>query len=178
MTKQSVAVVVDSAVKGVNLTTLQQALTSAAGVDTTRGDTISVTSMPFDTTAAKTAKQQLAAAASAKTRDQFFGMIKTAAIALLVLLVLGVAFLMSRKRTTTERETLDLELFENAHRLPAAIAAGSSAAASGHVLPAGPDLQGGTPELVERRHAVHALVERQPDEVAELLRGWLADRRG
>jgi flagellar M-ring protein FliF len=178
VTKQSVAVVVDSSVKGVNLTTLQQALTSAAGVDTTRGDTISVTSMPFDTTAAKTAKQQLAAAASAKSRDQFFGMIKTAAIALLVLLVLGLAFLMSRKSSTTERETLDLELFENAHRLPAAIAAGSSAAAAGHVLPAGPDLQGGSPELVERRTAVHALVERQPDEVAELLRGWLADRRG
>jgi flagellar M-ring protein FliF len=174
--KQSVAVVVDSAVKGVNLTTLQQALSSAAGVDTTRGDTISVTSMAFDTTAAKTAKQQLAAAASAKSRDQFFGMIKTAAIALLVLLILGLAFLMSRKRSTTEREMLDLELFENAHRLPQAIAAGSSGSA--HALPAGPDLDGGTPELAERRQAVHALVERQPDEVAELLRGWLADRRG
>ena len=81
--------------------------------------------MPFDTTAAKAAKQQLAAAASAKSRDQFYGMIKTAAIALLVLLILGLAFLMSRKRSTTERETLDLELFENAQRLPAAIAAGS-----------------------------------------------------
>ena len=134
--------------------------------------------MPFDTTAAKTAKQQLAAAASAKTprpvlRDDQDRRHRAARPA-------G-----PRRRVpdepqapTTERETLDLELFENAHRLPAAIAAGSSAAATGHVLPAGPDLQGGSPELVERRHAVHALVERQPDEVAELLRGWLADRRG
>ncbi len=176
--KQSVAVVVDSAVKGVNLTSLQQALTSAAGVDTTRGDTISVTSMPFDTTAAKAAKQQLAAAASAKSRDQFFGMIKTAAIALA-----GAA--------------------DPRHRVPDEPQAGHDRAgdprprgvreraphprrASRPAQPAAPGstpcrpvpTSSGSPELVERRQAVHALVERQPDEVAELLRGWLADRRG
>jgi flagellar M-ring protein FliF len=178
--KQSVSIVVDSAVKNVNLSGLQQSLSAAAGVDTTRGDTIAVTSMAFDTTAAATAKKQLAAAASAKSRDQFFGMIKTAAVALLVLLVLGLAFLMSRKRPTTERELLELEMFENAQRMPLAIGAGAGGIASGGMsaLPAGPDLGSANPELTERRQAVHALVERQPDEVAELLRGWLADRRG
>ncbi len=175
--KQSVAVVVDSAVKGANLTSLQQAVGSAAGIDATRGDTISVTSMAFDTTAATTAKKQLAAAASAKSRDQFFSLIKTAAIALLVLLVLGVAFVMSRKRGSTERELIELEMIENAQRMPVAIGAGAGLGAS-NALGAGPDLGGATGELSERRQAVHALVERQPDEVAELLRGWLADRRG
>jgi flagellar M-ring protein FliF len=176
--KQSVAVVVDSTVKNADLTKLQQAVSTAAGVDTTRGDTVSVTSMPFDTTAATAAKKQLQAAASAKTRDQFFGLIKTAAVVLLVLLVLGLAFVMSRKRPTTERELLELEMFENAQRMPMAIGAGAGVPAANHALPAGPEFGGGSAELVERRHAVHALVERQPDEVAELLRGWLADRRG
>lgn len=175
--KQSVSIVVDSAVKGVNLSSLQQSLSAAAGVDPTRGDTIAVTSMAFDTTAAATAKKQLAAAASAKSRDQFFSLIKTAAVVLLVLLVLGLAFLMSRKRSTSERELLDLEMFENAQRMPLAIGAGSAASAGHAALPVGPEL-GGSAELSERRQAVHALVERQPDEVAELLRGWLADRRG
>jgi flagellar M-ring protein FliF len=176
--KQSVAVVIDSSVKGTNLATLQQAVSTAAGVDTTRGDTISVTSMAFDTTAATTAKKQLAAAASAKSRDQFFGIIKTAAVVLLILLVLGAAFVMSRRRPNTERELLELEMFENAQRIPAAIGAGSGAIGSYDALPAGPDLGGANAELNGRRQAVHALVERQPDEVAELLRGWLADRRG
>jgi hypothetical protein len=31
---------------------------------------------------------------------------------------------------------------------------------------------------MRRKDDLVALVERQPDEVAELLRGWLADRRG
>jgi flagellar M-ring protein FliF len=176
--KQSIAVVVDSSVKNANLTTLQQAVSTAAGVDTARGDTISVTSMPFDTTAAATAKKQLAAAASAKSRDQFFGMIKTASVVLLVLLVLGLAFLMSRKKTGSERELLELERIENAQRMPMAIGAGAGAGMGAHALPSGPELGGASPELTERRQAVHALVERQPDEVAELLRGWLADRRG
>jgi flagellar M-ring protein FliF len=176
--KQSVAVVVDSSVKNADLTKLQQAISTAAGVDATRGDTVSVTSMPFDTTAAASAKKELQAAASAKSRDQFFGLIKSAAVVLLVLLVLGAAFIMSRKRPTTERELLELEMFENAQRMPAAIGAGAGVGAMNHALPAGPELGGATAELAERRQAVHALVERQPDEVAELLRGWLADRRG
>ncbi|MFL6099157.1 MAG: hypothetical protein ACJ71T_04290, partial [Actinomycetales bacterium] len=90
----------------------------------------------------------------------------------------GAAFIMSRKRPTTERELLELEMFENAQRMPAAIGAGAGVGAVSHALPAGPELGGATAELAERRQAVHALVERQPDEVAELLRGWLADRRG
>jgi flagellar M-ring protein FliF len=69
-------------------------------------------------------------------------------------------------------------MFENAQRIPAAIGAGSGAIGSYDALPAGPDLGGANAELNGRRQAVHALVERQPDEVAELLRGWLADRRG
>ncbi len=178
--KQSVSIVVDSAVKNVNLTSLQQSLSAAAGVDTTRGDTIAVTSMAFDTTAAATAKKQLAAAASAKSRDQFFAMIKTAAVVLLVLLVLGLAFLMSRKRPDDRARAARAR---DVRERPADAAGDRRRCrwlASGGMsaLPAGPDLSGANPELTERRQAVHALVERQPDEVAELLRGWLADRRG
>ena len=96
-----------------------------------------------------------------------------------MLLVLGLAFLMSRKRPTAERELLELEMFENAQRMPLAIGAGSGAM-GGPARPAGRTGRwvAANPELTERRQAVHALVERQPDEVAELLRGWLADRRG
>ena len=78
--KQSVAVVVDSAGQG------RQPDQPAAGgqpprpASTPRAATRSRSpAWPFDTTAAATAKKQLAAAASAKSRDQFFSMIKTAA---------------------------------------------------------------------------------------------------
>jgi flagellar M-ring protein FliF len=30
---------------------------------------------------------------------------------------------------------------------------------------------------VEKRDEINAMVDKQPDEVAQLLRGWLADRR-
>jgi flagellar M-ring protein FliF len=35
-----------------------------------------------------------------------------------------------------------------------------------------------TAERAERQREIAALVEKQPEEVAQLLRGWLADRRG
>ncbi len=58
--RQSIAVVVDSKALGaVNITDLRDAVTAAAGIDVTRGDTLSVNQMPFDTSSAEAATAAL-----------------------------------------------------------------------------------------------------------------------
>jgi flagellar M-ring protein FliF len=178
--KQSVAVVVDSAVKGVNLTDLQTMVSTAAGIDTTRGDTLSVTSMSFDTTAAAKAATELKQARSEEQRAQLFSYAKQGAIGLVLLLAVLLAWVTRRKRRA-ERQSeafLQLERVEQAAALGTSAPAAIESAGSVPALEGGPDAGGAPTQQMRRKDDLAALVERQPDEVAELLRGWLADRRG
>jgi flagellar M-ring protein FliF len=44
-------------------------------------------------------------------------------------------------------------------------------------MPGGPDEEAAA-EREARQQEITSLVEQQPEEVAQVLRGWLADRRG
>jgi flagellar M-ring protein FliF len=182
--KQSVAVVVDSSVKGVQLADLETMVTSAAGIDTARGDTLSVTSMSFDTTATAKAAEEIKQAQAVQQREQLFGYVKQGAIALVLLLAALLAWVTRRKRRA-ERQSeafLELERVEQASSMGRAI--GSESHAAIESADGAPALEGGAGSdsapggQMRRKDDLAALVERQPDEVAELLRGWLADRRG
>ena len=182
--KQSVAVVVDSAVKNVQPAQLQQMITTAAGIDTVRGDTVSVTSMSFDTATAAAATKELAAARAGEERDQLFAYIKQGAIALVLLVVALLAWVTRRKRAKNgaSQELIELERVEARSQALGAIASqrrdGLGEGAALAALGAGANssmAQWANPG--RRREDIADLVERQPDEVAELLRGWLADRR-
>lgn len=178
--RMSVAVLLDEKAAGsVDTAQVQQMVANAAGTDTARGDTVSVSTMPFDETAQQQAKKELAAAAKAKDRDTLKGYVKDIVLVVVGLLALFLGLRRARKsqRTSVLSPTERLELDE-ARRLlalqaaqtepePAAVTAGTSPAApaAAHAIPT--DV---TSQLGE-------LVERQPEEVAQLLRGWLADRR-
>jgi flagellar M-ring protein FliF len=178
---QSVSVVVDSKATGVNLTNLTSAISAAAGIDPKRGDTISVTQMPFDTSAAAQAAVELKKADAAQKKAQLFGYAKKGVIGLGVAVVLLFLFLSFKKKAgqASAQELLQLDLVEQ--RATAALpgAAERQALDAAGTVPALESGTGPTPATPQRRKDdVLALVERQPDEVAELLRGWLADRRG
>lgn len=177
--RQSVSVVVDTKATGVNLATLQQAVSAAVGIDAKRGDTLAVTSLPFDTSATKTAAAELKKADAAQQKAALVGYAKQGATALGILLFLLLVWLKRRKRKPTSDEDLvRLDLLEQ--RAAALVANPERRAldAAGQLptLESSPGSDGGTSG--RRREDVLALVERQPDEVADLLRGWLADRRG
>src|SRR4051795_12449193 len=79
----TVSVVVDSATAGgVNQAQLESLVSNAVGLDTARGDAITVASMAFDTTAADKAAADLAAANAAEKSAQMWSMVKTGGIAL------------------------------------------------------------------------------------------------
>ncbi|GAB3596303.1 flagellar basal-body MS-ring/collar protein FliF [Angustibacter peucedani] len=178
--RQSVSVVVDTKATGVDLTKLESAISTAAGIDTTRGDQLNVTSLPFDTSTATTAAAELKKADAAAQRGQMIEYGKKGAMYLLGGIVL-LLFWLSRKKKKGQRasdELVRLDLVEQ--QATAALplpqqrraldgAGGQPALESADAPSSGPN---------RRKDDVLALVERQPDEVAELLRGWLADRRG
>src|SRR3954468_4439250 len=94
----TVSVVVDSATAGgVNQAQLESLVSNAVGLDTARGDAITVASMAFDTTAADKAAADLAAANAAEKSAQMWSMIKTGGIALGIVLLVLVVWLRSRR---------------------------------------------------------------------------------
>lgn len=172
--KQSVAVVVDqTAAAGIDLNQLTASLTAAAGIDTTRGDTIAVQAMAFDTTSAAAAADALAAADAQTAAAQKQSLIRQAVIAgAALLLVIVIGLLLARRSRRSKREALDigelplmdgpdpdLEL-EDLPEIPPA-------------LPSPAQIDPVAESLAVKRAEIAALADEQPDEVADLLRGWL-----
>jgi len=183
--KLSVAVMINSdAVQGANEAQLQQLISSAVGLDATRGDTIAVSAMSFDKTGAETVKKELDAAQAADKQAAMVSMVKTGALIFGVVVLLLMASIGSRRRSKKLKKALQAEIdrFEaeqaelDAARAMAAIAAGGAAGE----LTAGPPVEI-DPEILareERSREITTLASQQPEDVVTLLRGWLADRRG
>jgi len=172
----SVAVVLDAgADPQITTAAVQQLVSAAAGLDPARGDVVEVSRLAFDTSAAAAADKEFAALAAAERSAQRWALGRTVGIVLLVgLMVLHALRIMRRdRRTQIDPATLELEALQlQALELEdAAVLAASERLA----------LESSVSPEQARRVAVQAevteLVERQPDEVAQLLRGWLADRR-
>ncbi|WP_372594394.1 flagellar basal-body MS-ring/collar protein FliF [Actinotalea sp.] len=171
--RQSVSVVVSDSVPGVDLAGLETSVAAAAGIDTTRGDVVSVTQMTFDTSTAESAQTALAAAEAAASAERTTDLIRTGVIALVVLISIILLVVLGLKRgKQSQRESIDLgdlELLE-ARRLEALEAAQATRA-----LPAAP--AGEVDPMAAKRDDVLAMAAEQPEEVAEVLRSWLVGGR-
>lgn len=167
--RQSISVVVDqTAGAGLNMTDVTALVAAAAGVNAQRGDTVAVSRMAFDTTAAATAKAALAAAAADAKAAQTASLIRQGAIGGAILLVLAVAFIVAkRKSRKARRQALDLGKLQLANDTPLLPFATNDALTL--ALAAAPQVD----EAAVRRAEIGALAEEEPGEVANLLRGWL-----
>lgn len=150
-----------------------QLISAATGINTTRGDTINVSSMPFDTTAATTAAKELAAQKAATASAQRWKYIREGGIAAVIALMVLLAWFKARRRSKAREEATSyvveqLRADAAARAEAQALEASQSMAA---LEPAEPNPAG------EIREELYALVERQPEDVAALLRGWLVEPR-
>jgi flagellar M-ring protein FliF len=174
----SVAVVLDNAADpAITTGAVKQLVVAAAGLDMARGDVVEVNRLAFDTAAAASAEEEFAAMAAAEKAEQRWSLIRTGVVLLVVVLVVLYALRAMRRTSRTvvdlpahELQAHQLSALETEHAAMLAVAAERRALESAPVAPE-----------EARRLAVQAevgeLVERQPEEVAQLLRGWLADRR-
>lgn len=177
--RQSVAVVVDTtAAADAGVPQLTQVVTAAAGIDAERGDTLVVSQLPFDTAGADAAAEELAAAAKAEAAAQRTALIRDGAVALLVLVVLLVLlFVWRRSAKKRARQVVDLGELDAMYRRDDVITQDGAALGPALGAASGPQLvaAGPTPAAL-RRAEVGDLVDQQPTEVAEVLRGWLGER--
>lgn len=153
---------------------LQNLIAATAGIDTDRGDQVNVTTMPFDRSAEEAAKKDLAAADKAEAGAARMDMIRNGGLALAVGLVLLLAWLKGRKRAKARAEATSYVVEQlKQEQLERAAAAQTQMETSAALLAL---------ESVEHsesddmRDELAALVERQPEDVAALLRGWLVER--
>jgi flagellar M-ring protein FliF len=180
----SVAVMLDSATAGgANEAQLQQLVSSAVGLDPARGDSIALSTLAFDKSAANKDAGALADAKKAEQQAQLYAMLKTGGVVGAILLLAFVAWWRSRRRNKKLDNLIRAEVAQsNAERAAIeaanarAIEADGGADARLAIAPAGDD--DSAAEREARQREITSLVEQQPDEVAQVLRGWLADRRG
>jgi flagellar M-ring protein FliF len=181
--KLSVAVLLDSkTAAGTNEARLQQLVSSAVGLDATRGDTIAVSALPFDRSAADASKNELTKTQRDEKQAERYSLIKNGSIAGAIVLLVGVAMFRSRRGNRKLHKLLKAEVAQPNQAAIDAAAARAIEADNGDTvlaLEAKPsDDDSANAEREARQREIADLVEKQPDEVAQLLRGWLADRRG
>lgn len=171
----TVAVVLNSTKAGtVNPSAVQQLVSNAVGLDPTRGDSIQVDTLPFDTSAQAAAQKELADAASAEKMAGYIDLAKKAGLALIVVIVLIV---LMRRRGKKDAAMIDAQ----ASDLPpgAGLLLNPGVSGGTHAIGGGSQLAIEQAESdVNRdrmRSDVAALVDNQPDDVAQLLQSWLAE---
>ncbi|RNL62659.1 flagellar M-ring protein FliF [Nocardioides marmoriginsengisoli] len=168
-----VGVVLDAATaRTIDSNVVQGLITSAVGINPARGDTVQVSTLPFDRTAEKAAKAELAAAAKADASSRQMSLLRNSGLVVLIALIVLLAWLKGRKRAKARAEAtsyvveqLRLDALERANAQPVETSAALLALESTE--------QSETEDMLDE---LAALVERQPEDVAALLRGWLVER--
>jgi flagellar M-ring protein FliF len=172
----TVAVVLDDTVAGnVNQAQVQDLVSNAIGLDVARGDDISVASLAFNDDAAEQAAADMAAAREAEKQAQMWSLIKTGAIGLGIALLVLVVWLRSRRRGEDEDDALEFDddVMAELERLRVA-----STRDETMLLDRAPDNRALELEAAERarvRGEISTMVSERPDEVAQMLRGWLSE---
>jgi len=180
VSRLSVAVLLDDKVK-VAPAEITNLVNAAAGIDGQRGDVVSVQAMAFDRSATEAAAKEQKAAASAKSKAQMLNLVRTGGVVLIVLVVLFLAWRSAKKAGVTR------------YPVPGVLPAGPVPAEALHAaltaIGAAPPADRldavdryesaalPRPAVAEVNDELAELIERQPEEVAAILRGWLADRR-
>jgi flagellar M-ring protein FliF len=161
--RQSVAVVLDTSAKNLPPNAqVQQLVAAALGLDPKRGDTIVVSSTAFDTGAP--------AATATKSSGILGGKSLSTIVAALMLLLITGLLARAARRPKVSAIQLPEVLPAPPARTAQSVALPTAERAA---LPAGsvPGQRAGEASQVDLLQAV----ENQPDDVAHLLRGWLAD---
>jgi flagellar M-ring protein FliF len=199
--RQTVSVILDSnAQAGVPIADIEQQVAAAAGINAARGDIVEVTEVPFSTVEADAAAAAAARADDYAARDQMLSTIRS--VVTVVVVALGLLYGYRKLRGPVRTE----ELIPLEHLALASGADGEygddvlelDEEDYVEIEPAQVTVEGEedvSTVLVSRRHrteldrlpgmeermAAHAdisdLIDRQPDDVAQLLRSWMAEPR-
>jgi flagellar M-ring protein FliF len=184
--RQTVSVAVNkAAAAGLNVTTVSDLVASAAGIDATRGDAVTVKVVDFNTTGAADAKAAIAAAKAQAAAEQQGALLRTGIITLGIVAVLITSLILIAKRSRRQsREEVDLGELANAPTtwdaatVPVAIEdPGMKLPLETVALPTPPALPAEPLPIDRKRADIDALAERDPHKTAEFLRSMMDERQ-
>lgn len=164
VTNQSIAVLVNAKAvpAGTKMNNIRAGVAAAANLRPTRGDILSFTVAPFNTSASKQAAAAAKAAATAGKGSQMAGMIKNGAAFLVVLVLVLLVWLSSRRRRNAPAEgMID----------PALLPPFSPLEIEPH--PTGEIPRSPLPQPERVGVEIDRFIDDQPEEVASVLRSWL-----
>jgi flagellar M-ring protein FliF len=192
----SVAVFLDQdKSEGLNMATIEDGIAAAAGINADRGDTIEVSRIAFDDTIAQAEEEARKEASADQRMDSLLGMLKSVGTVLLV--GFGLMWGYRRMRGTPTEEVLSLEHLALGSGEDDLLELDEDDYVELAPHHASVQIEGEDPTTVlvqRRRHTeldrlpgleermaenadIVDLIDRQPEDVALLLRGWLAERR-
>jgi flagellar M-ring protein FliF len=153
--KLSVAVVVDGEMEAAAQPAIEEAVNRAAGIDQSRGDQLTVASVPFDRSQEQALQQEMETEARAARLKTYLAL---GGAALGAILAAVLAFVLTRRR---RGQAVDLSLEAE---IP-----GQLAAAPGTEI----DLE--EQKRIALKEEVEKLVRQSPEDVAQLLKTWLIE---
>lgn len=164
-----IGIVLDSQATQVPPNQVRALISNAVGIQPDRGDTVMVSAVPFDRTATETAKKELDAAAAADKKAQTLTLYRNIGVGVVAALVLLIMWLRGRKKAKARQAATTLVV----EQLREEAAARNALHEPNTALLA---LEQQASDSDAMREELASLVERQPEDVANLLRGWLVDR--
>ena len=187
VTRLSIAVLLDKSkqLKAADAASLRKLVSAAAGLQPARGDSLELGQLAFDVSGAKAAATQLATVSAAEAKKGTFDLVKSVLLALLAIVSLVLAYrgaLKSSARIVTpipldslpRSSVMALPSSETAYRLSDLVDDDADDPEDRMAMSAS---RAALPPTTTARPDIAAVIERQPDDVANTLREWLADRR-
>jgi flagellar M-ring protein FliF len=164
-----VAVLVDdTAIDEQQAVAIEKLVSTAAGLDTTRGDTVVISRLPFDTSAQVVAEELTKESALAKEAAEKNQLYRTLAVAAVIIVALFLAYRSARRARRTTATPINI----------GEIGAGKRPIAPATEL-APIVMESAMSSQIDRHEAamgeVARVAERRPEDVANVLRSWLAD---
>ncbi|TFC84660.1 flagellar M-ring protein FliF [Cryobacterium sp. TmT2-59] len=182
MNRQTVSVALnkDAAAK-LNISDVTSLVSSAAGIDTKRGDAVTVQVVSFNGAGAADAATALAAADASAAADRFAGILRVAIITVGTVLTFMLGLLLYARRSRRQsREAIELdEMIEARPVLTAPVVPFPMPAAATplYIDPTPTVAFAGLPDADRMRVEIDALAQRDPGKTAEYLRSLMDDRQ-
>jgi flagellar M-ring protein FliF len=175
--KLGIAVLVDEAtVTEEQAAAIEEMVATAAGIDAERGDSIIVTRMPFDASASTQADEMIAAEEKAAAKAQMMDLARTAAILLVIIIALILGYRSAknaRKLTVTPINIGEITTGPRPSLGP------GSAGEPGAVFEPVPIAISKPPDNdAVVLNELTMMADRKPQEVANVLKAWLAETKG
>ena len=177
LTKLHVAVLLDEAtIDAAQATAIEEMVSTAAGIDAERGDALVVTRLPFDTSLATAADEAAAAEQKALAKSDMMALIRTAVIGFVILVALLLAYRSTRRARRVVSTPIDLGELAARPMTAGGLPPGGVVVddVTGVALPAVPV---DADEMTLAMQRITSMADRRPQEVASVLRTWLAESK-